>query len=334
MTSFALLLVGSFAAAPLACSSSPPSTQAATLDLATAECHHLAQCDPVGMQQWYANDVNTCATQLSASLTASYSFYGSGATSATVEACANAVKASSCGDSFGALAACKTPPGTLPNGTSCATSAQCAAGQCFVPTANPGACGTCTAVSSTNVCRYDSQCPGGQICGQGTCLTPGALGASCGGSSGFVSNWGCRADLTCSNAGFSAGPGAPSTGTCVARGAAGASCTYGGCAAGLVCSTNGTSVTNATCVAPKIIPLGGQCDPTQAGSQAQICAGGSCVGGFVGGTVTGTCVALAAAGANCGGPGPACQSDLMCVAGTCTAYKTQDKCGNALVDGG
>jgi hypothetical protein len=296
-------------AVPLACSSkSDPTAQSSCTDLAQAQCKVMAQCDPIDFAAFFANDQSTCVTQGSAACVASNSFNGSGATPATVEACASALNGSSC--ESGTPAACATPPGTLANGTTCASDAQCAGGECY-GVSTTGGCGTCTQKSAppTGRCDSDSDCAPSQACINTACVSLLKAGSAC---SNITAQ--CGANLACT-----AGDDGGLSGTCVPLPGAGGACSYAlPCASGLFCSAQ------STCAAPHYVALGATC----ASEAGDVCLGGSCV--------EGTCIAFAGVGGSCASfESPECAYGLTCQNGTCASQLTPDKCGAALeADGG
>jgi hypothetical protein len=156
---------------------------------------------------------------------------GTGLTDAALEACAQAVTGAGCGVSPAALPACAIL-GTLPGGTACNESFQCASGACFVGVsagdAGPSStgCGQCQTVAElgqpcTSLCVQGATCD--NALSPPTCVTVtlGAAGAPC----DDVAKQ-CATGLYC----------APKTATCTALPGQGEPCTSTGlCAATLTC---------------------------------------------------------------------------------------------------
>ncbi len=301
--------LASFAAlAAAACSHSPPDPATACADFARAECEQIARYSPVQMDVLYGGSVDTCAASDQPFCNSAFTISGSGATPAWVEGCAQAIGTQACTDTEKPLAACTTPPGTLPNGAACYSNEQCSGGECYGSAPGAGtttACGTCTkapAPAPSSGCMSDSDCPGEEVCAAASfasdggvlptqCVAPLQAGATCG---GVTPTPPCRGGLAClpaSNGG---------TSVCTAPGSVGQACLecsgsaapVGTCATNLVCA-------NGTCQTPQVVSIGGAC-----GGATQICSGSQCLGGV--------CVAYATQGSPCGGLRPACASPLEC----------------------
>jgi hypothetical protein len=69
--------------------------------------------------------------------------------------------------------------GTLPAGSSCTTSLQCASGNCS-STLTPGTCGVCgDLVDAGSICLTTQDCAVGLVCAEGLCAAGGAFDAGC-----------------------------------------------------------------------------------------------------------------------------------------------------------
>jgi hypothetical protein len=183
--------------------------------------------------------VKYCQTELAApGVTGSFN--------SALDSCASAVQGvtSTCGK-LDTSTACKSPSGSLADGTACGTSAQCSSGYCkgagstttsgsdgvTTTTFRCGTCGAKAAIGQPCGGTTNTQCVDGAECntsgtsGAETCQAtpaPGKAGDPCG-----MSNQTCDTGLKCDY----------TMKKCVALGAAGASCQYSGdCASPLVCT--------------------------------------------------------------------------------------------------
>jgi hypothetical protein len=324
---FIVAMAASLGAACSSSSSGAATAQQACGDLAHAQCALMAQCDSVTMQSAWGGDVNACATELSTQCVNANSYPGTGATAASVEACASATSTASCTQYGLPIAGCSAPAGTLANGAPCSLGEQCAGGACHVTSVVT--CGTCTQKTppQAGTCTLDSDCAAGQVC-TGTCVTPAGAGGACRPYGGLGQGQdGCQGTFYCA---VSSSVTGTVSGTCTSLPGKGQPCagqSFGtssttGCANGLVCTASAGSPNGATCDTPNYVALGASCAQTTA-----ICKGGSCVGGV--------CVAYAAAGSPCGGlTAAACGYGLYCTpSGLCAQAAVQVTCGLA-TDGG
>ncbi len=290
-----------------ACSSSVSSPGVATSaeqacgDAATALCNRAQTCASFLVQTAFG-DAATCITREKATCHSQINAAGTGATSAKLEACAQALAAESCDDLLtnNLPVACQIA-GTLAAGSACGDDAQCATAHCKKTS---GTCGVCSAFAKAGEpcpAAATSDCAPGLVCqntgtGQDTCVPPGAAGAPC--SSTQV----CESSLACLMNG--------ATGTCAAPLGAGAACDpqSQNCdfRQGLFCSA--TSV----CAQIQVAASGGACGVS--GASFAICgSNGKCSN-----ATGGTCQAAAADGAACDAAnGPNCLSPAVCVNGSC-----------------
>jgi hypothetical protein len=251
-----VLLVSLAFAAPLACgghaTTSSPSEQAACHDLAAAQCKQLIQCGSSLVPAYFGSDGNACIAQVAAACMATYWFPGSGATSASLEACASATRGASC-DSYGvSLPLCPLPPGTFANGAWCSSNAQCAGGECSFAAAGYNDCGSCVEkTSAAPPCRADVDCVSPQICKDGGICALGSLGSACS-VPGALSV--CDSDLIC------APTGVAGSGVCSHRPQTGESCAAGN--SSVNCASGATCNSSEVCEAIQFAPLGQKCDPT------------------------------------------------------------------------
>jgi hypothetical protein len=278
----------------VACSSStssPTSTPDGPCgELVTALCNKLKECFPFAVDVSY-KDVDDCIARQNAQCAKSINAPGTGFTPAYASGCASAYRSVSCSDMFKPIDACKTPAGSLADGSACGEDSQCAGRACNRSVASPcGACGKRGAAGSD--CTNGAKCEEGLVCaGAGTCVLPAAAGSSCGDGEP------CQVPLQCFN------------GTCIEGGGLGAACSDDrqcDLLKGVHCD-----VPAGTCAELKIANPGESCD-----EGISLCGAGSqCK---TGARPTGTCESPVADGAPCSADGPSCQEPARCLAGVCT----------------
>jgi hypothetical protein len=171
---------------------------------------------------------------------------GTGLTDDALEACAQAVANAGCGVSAAALPACAIL-GTLPGGSACNESFQCASGACFVGASasdggpGPTSCGRCQSVAQlgqpcTSLCVEGSTCDNTKSPPSCVSVTLGSAGTPC----DDVAKQ-CSAGLYC----------AGKTAVCTVLPAQGEPCTSTGlCAASLECvgtTCQGPAASGAPC---------------------------------------------------------------------------------------
>ena len=179
------------------CGSGSAASGNPTSDIASAVCQRLAACSPISDIIEPYGDVDTCITRqrvlFSNLLTAS----GSGWTAAGLEACAAATGGLACSALLGHdLPAACHPPGTRPDGASCADGSQCQSGTCLINRALTPAtgCGTCGApLAAPQICSASTDCTWGSACfvPNGSCGALSPVGAPC------VAPDNCERGLTC-----------------------------------------------------------------------------------------------------------------------------------------
>jgi hypothetical protein len=188
----------------------------ACADSARARCQRFDACSNNTYNAIHYGDEPTCESALTSTCLTNLGAPGTGATPATVEACAQAIPGESCADYFGQNppAACATPVGTIANGSACATSAQCQSTFCAVGASS--LCGVCAAVPAVGAtCSVAADCGsrGGLTCQNGACAAFVASGGACG------------KDAPCAPGFSCVGATKTASGTCQADGATvGASC--------------------------------------------------------------------------------------------------------------
>jgi hypothetical protein len=285
-----------------ACSSSSNNvspTQACS-DLATAICNKLQSCSSIEVQLAYGS-VSECITRAQITCPGDITASGSGATTANIEACAQAYTSASCSDleSNTTPSACEIP-GTLAAGTVCGTDQQCVGPNGYCKIAAGSTCGACaTKAAAGGTCTSSNDCQGGLVCGGTSCVSPGAAGAAC------SATHPCADPLVCSNT------------TCSSPAEAGQACQS--TADGQTCDTIMGVICNPTtlvCAQIQTASAGSPCGLISGGYT--LCSGGSTCNVDASGEM-GTCGAVAADGAACGGTSAAtCLAPSICVNNTCT----------------
>jgi len=302
------------------------------VDLAKASCAERDTCTNGVANLVRYGDVGTCEARSQLSCAHVLTAPNTGATNATVEACAASYATETCADwlSGAATMACLPQAGSVANGKACAFNSQCASTYCA--TGRDVACGVCAELPKVgDDCSATGECANrGLQCVSGTqkCAAPVAKDGAC------DSDNPCASGLSC--VGSKQGQN-PTKGACLLAGTmVGAACdpkrqTAARCenALGLVC--DGT--TN-KCVAAAMAAAGEPCGNVS-GVRTACKAGGQCVlpAGMSGAQAEGTCVAPAADGAACDtNAGPPCLSPAKCVVsadggtlGTC-AVADPSKC--------
>jgi hypothetical protein len=233
------------------------SVSGACHDLMSTYCNWLASCDPIALQRQFG-DVGTCVTRENLAC-AGVTLTGTGWTADKLQQCSAQFSGMTCTGNVGSVG-CPTVHGTLPEGTPCEQSAQCASNGCTHTVvaspdgsvSNPG-CGVCSSPVDAGPppgCGDGGACQSPERCvysnGTSRCMSPLPEGAPC---SATTTN--CDVDLFCKQSASDAG-----TAVCTKRGAAGAACTgYDECE-----HTPSLSCIAGTCSAPTFVPVGGACD--------------------------------------------------------------------------
>lgn len=201
-------------------------------------------------------------------------------------ACIAGLETTRCG---ALVPACRSRPGTLPNGASCVVGSQCATAYCGY---DEKGCGTCRAQPVAGVpCAREEDCSvGGEdlYCDLGTrrCVALPSLGERC-------EPWACARDLTCVE------------GTCRPRPTAGQPCSDRvECAEDLACLAG-------TCTPHRVVGIGEPCDDARVCRGDARCRSGVCVatqplGGACGSLVDCAWWATCSGGKCVEGPGAAC----------------------------
>jgi hypothetical protein len=282
-------------------------------DLISALCNKIAACNPLSLREDFG-DVAGCIEREGFAC-ASLSLPGASWSSDQMTQCTQQIATSTnCLDDTLDQGACKTPPGTLPDGVSCEQSSQCAGGQCNREVAvsvdggfKTPACGTCATpdggVSSAKcgsgpACVSPERCVYDSAAMTSRCTPPGAEGSPCTSSSA------CASGLTCKGTMADAG-----TRFCARPGASGAVCASSSDCNG----QQGLRCVAGLCGPPAFVPLGDACD-----GQAQICEVGAVCNRSQPTATTSVCVARVADGAPCNtSAGLYCRDPASCRDGVC-----------------
>jgi hypothetical protein len=276
-------------------------------NLISAYCNKINDCSPSTITDEFG-DLATCVSRTSLSCAGFDQLPGTSWTSDKIEGCTAVISTSSCQDLSAGISsdACKSGPGSLPNGSACGDNAQCAGGRCNKNTASDGGfstqtsfCGKCeTTTPSTcgdaGACVSPQRCSYDSVARASRCVTPVGEGAAC--DTGIP----CNTGLTCKNA------------VCVKRMGKDAPCeTSSDCD-----STLGLSCIEKTCQPPTHVGPGQAC----ASPSPRCSAGSDCIYSFSSdGGSTSVCVTRAADNAACDeSKGPRCTSPARCLNGVCT----------------
>jgi hypothetical protein len=280
----------------VACSSSSSggvasSPEGACDQYVTTFCNKIAECFPVFIKTSY-KDANECISRQKSQCLKALAAPSTALTPGVVSTCASAYGSASCNDIFKLPDACKTPAGTLADGSPCGEDAQCSGRSCNIT--GDAACGACAKRAGAGADCASTKCDDGLVCASNDkCVAPGNAGATCG------DNQPCQTPLVCSK------------GTCSEGAAAGAACSQEepcNLFKGLVCDP-----TSNTCKELKVANAGEACGFV-GGNFVTCGAGGDCNQNGA----TGTCRAALADGASCGADGPNCQEPAECINGVCT----------------
>ena len=285
-----------------------PTVAQAAAALAQATCDQELSC--LGAAVGYV-DLPTCATRSTLYYIDNLEAPGTSSPPSAYLACASAITAATCNDfvsywqGVGAIPACQGTAGTLPPGTACAYSEQCASNICEVASdSNCGVCGQPTDGVAGSACVNSSECAGSLVCEPSNVCTPlGAAGAACN------SNLPCQYPFGCTS-----GNNAGALGYCEAAPVGTAACnvTNQTCAIYEFCSSITTR-----CEAMTWAPPGGTCGWVAGNSSDwRDCAAGACTVPS-GALMTSTCPAVAQDGQPCDATTP-CVPPATCTSnGTC-----------------
>jgi hypothetical protein len=284
----------------------PNAPSGSCANLVTAYCNKISECSPTAINDEFG-DLATCVSRTGLSCAGFDQLPGTSWTPAKIDACTAVIATSTCQTLVDGITgdACQTGPGTLPNGSPCGDSSQCAGGRCNKVTTSDGGftessfCGTCE-TKPPSTCGDAGACVSPQRCyydstgRNSSCVTPAAESAACG------SSIPCASGLTCKNS------------VCVKRGGKDAACqSSSDCD-----STLGLSCIASTCQTPAHVGPGETC-----GSPSPRCSpGASCIYSYsLDGGSSSVCMTRAADNAPCNdSKGPQCTSPARCLNGVCT----------------
>jgi hypothetical protein len=311
LPALAAFVLASAVALVVGCSSKsktpPPSPvpTGATIDqacneTATAFCMKQDGCSPTTRQVDFA-DLPTCISRIKASCVTNATAPGASVTVQQLTACTNAYHEQSCADALTS----KTPdacnfPGQLANGSACATDAQCMGARCSKAVGDT--CGKCAARGDSEAtCIANEDCVGALFCVNGKCVMPSGQGESCDPTAP------CGTGLACTNK------------QCAPVLAQGTTCKIEDQNCDLLAGGVTCGPASLTCD-PIAFVDGGACGFASRTSPDAFCIAGKCLFDPMG-MGMGTCVANAADGQPCGGPGtngPNCTIPAICHQGTCS----------------
>jgi hypothetical protein len=266
--------------------------------LAAAQCENLSACAPFILEVQFGTKAR-CIERRVLSCHAQAAAPSSGATAASISACATGLMGISCYHAaHGPLPAACTPVGALPSDAPCGFGTQCASGSCRL--ASGTACSVCgpAAVAEGGPCTsVGFECAYGLECVSGTCARPSDTGGPC------ADGKPCWVGATCVS------------GACVAKGTEGDACDNGA----LPCDgARGTYCSSFTGTCVKIVPakIGDPCGdlaPCDADAFCETSAG-----------MSGVCAPRAADGAACSSGGAtsplACYPASACTGGVCAPF--------------
>ncbi len=269
---------------------------------ADAYCDYVQRCNPFAVRTAYG-EVAKCKETLAKTTRITVAAKGVSIEQSQMDACAAKLRAVACDSLAEANAACQFR-GTLPDGTQCASSAQCASSSCFYVVTEEGLssdCGTCSAEVGEGADCTHANCQLGLLCVDDKCIKPVAEGATCAHASQ------CDSDLDC-------------VGTkCTKPLPAGAACELTETAAlcqifkGFNCVPSSPTSAAGTCQEVKVAALGEGCGYDQATGVITTCGGASCSS-----LTNGKCLAYLVEGDACGASaGSDCGPGTSCKGGVC-----------------
>jgi hypothetical protein len=275
-----------------------PSAANVCASVAFDRCDHLKTCS-ISALEFRFGDERTCEALFQAACLAITSAPSTGTTTATAQACAQAIATWSCGDYLfnqNPPPACLRQSGELPSGSPCGLGQQCQSGFCSIPAGQM--CGKCAPPPQAG-----DSCADLADCGQALNCIPASLKCE-----GYVQTGGqctpglpCGVGLAC--VGYSAASGTPGTCQPEASGMS-AACSFlgAGCDvfAGFACNAQ-----TQTCGIAQVVGAGAACGLV-ANQQAYCAASGNCVDG--------ACQAAAGVGEPCDVvKGPSCINLARCI---------------------
>lgn len=308
----AMKIPGLAAALALALSCSPVQVvggpvEQACQDYAYAYCAQLQACSPTFVQIRFGAQAD-CETLYQSSCVDDITLPSSGSSTAGRQACTSAVPGWACSDILAGQnppPACQIPNGALPDGATCAISAQCQTGFCGIAQGN--GCGTCAAAPQVGDSCAVISCGGGLSCTTPaqTCVVAAGLGASCASGVPCTDGLVCVDSTTC-QAGVTT---------------VGAACDPDGAGCALF-SGLGCDGTSSLCVTETLAMPGAPCG--YVAEQPTSCLGGACL--------RGVCVGYVPAGGSCEIGGAPCVSNTRCIVPAGAAAGTCQINGSAVCD--
>jgi hypothetical protein len=307
-------------ASPPATGDGGPTAATACTLLGEARCMALDQCSG-GVQttaRWGSSSV--CKARIAAQCLQNLAATGTGATPATVVACAAALGSQGCSDVLAndTPEECVPVTGTLASFSPCFASGQCETSFCQL---EPGAaCGLCKPVPEAG-----SACATTADCGDRNAL--GCVGMVC--QPFLEAGAPCAAQVGTCSAGYSctksADAGADAGGTCKLQGTTvNAACDTANTDHPTCNSTYGLQCVSSKCAAVAYVDAGAACGTEVTSGIARCAASGTCVADSgVPSSKSGTCLAAAPDNAPCDTAlGPSCLPQARCVveagtSGTC-----------------
>lgn len=277
---------------------STPSALVASLpracaDVAAALCTKFESCNTGAMLSIVFDDLAHCVARMKLVCAVELVAPDVASTVAEVQACANAINATSCGDGFDpdSVAECRWV-GARANGGACGVNAQCTSGFCDKRPPS-SECGTCAALPQAGeACPAERCAPGHKCVAPGKCMKLVAIGAA------------CDASTPCASSGYCLGK------KCVAPAHLGDKCDPlgrggPGCSEMITCDTK-TKI----CRPPTLANVGEPCGLV--GTELRACTRSWCEAHGEGGK----CIARVAEGGTCT-TSEACVVPATCVSGTC-----------------
>jgi hypothetical protein len=267
-----------------------------------AYCAQFQACHTLLFDSFLYGTVDACVQAFTPACNAELTAPGTGATSATLASCGQALSPLDCGTAATTWPSQCFAAGSLANGATCQFSSQCRSTYCDLTSPSCGTCAVRVATGGNCLPADDLRvvsCKPGLLCTNGdTCEAPLASGASCQKGGGQ-----CDPPLTCLQMGSNYVCAQP-----LAVGASPCDAFFDTCAGNAWCD-----VSSGTCEASTVLSVGTACDtlgdPCGAGEYCKPTDGGT----------TGVCAANLPVGSPCGGV-DVCDPPAACENGVCQAY--------------
>jgi hypothetical protein len=161
---------------------------AALQNYAQVLCNRFQTCTPDFIQSAFG-DVNTCLSRVNAQVAGEFTGLGTTVYESDLDACTSQLSSADCdieGHDLTAEAHAFIPEcqfkGTVGNGGTCTSSAQCASGSCFKAQGQTTTnyCGVCSDRVALGGDCSGANCAGGLVCQNKKCVTPSGVGGACG----------------------------------------------------------------------------------------------------------------------------------------------------------